>query len=312
MQRTDYEGSYHAQTFEDPTANIRWFIRTSAKISCTLILTARSYTERPIRAWKTGLNGSGLYYEIPLIIPSAIAGLATACLTGFLAITVLSAKTVWVFRKIAPSVVEALVVRLFWEAHEGLVAFVKSIVLLVWSTIGQAFDISRFYRPSPDATPEFTGADHSLDSSLPLNNALQAQEDGVLTTEFESLGGWKISETLNGPNTNATQNEDMYIPLPHTRRHQRTATGGSLRLSGTNSPELVKTPLYTGGESLGQKRRRGNGSGGSSPESYFRMKTRTDTNDSGSVLELRKHSRSGSSSTSSLRSAGRRSVRDIS
>lgn len=89
------------------------------------------------------------------------------------------------------------------------------------------------------------------------------------------------------------------------RRHRRTNTGSSSnRLSGTISPELVRTPLQMPSQNTSQERVRSRrkSNANSSPESYFRtiIPSGTDLND-----YVLKHSRSGSSSTASMKSVGR-------
>ena len=87
------------------------------------------------------------------------------------------------------------------------------------------------------------------------------------------------------------------------RRHRRTRTGSSAnRLSGTISPELLRTPLQMPSQNTSQERIRSRRGTNSSPETYFRMTTPGGTEFNGYAL---KHSRSGSSSTASIKSVGR-------
>ena len=138
--------------------------------------------------------------------------------------------------------------------------------------------------------------------------------DGALKTDFESVGGWKVDDSLHEQSNSLY--DDNGLQISTSRRHRRTHTGSSLKMSGSNSPEIVRTPAQTkssgsGRSSTHKAKHRYNGSDGSSPESYFHMTASTIAEHDDAGANLSKHSRSGSSSTASLGSAGRIPGHDV-
>lgn len=109
----------------------------------------------------------------------------------------------------------------------------------------------------------------------------------ILQTDFESVGGWKVSQHQD----HDLDGSDQTTSLPG-RGHRRTQTSGSLRMSRPSSPEQPRTSSE-GRTSLSNKKRRL--SEGSNAEGYLSMATRTGD----AEPNISKHSRSGSSSTSS-------------
>ena len=300
--------SYREEILEYRAAIFWPLLRTWVKIFCSILSHLTYYTEWPIQVARRYFLSISTYLEIPLLLPGAIVGFAIACFTGALALTILTIKTVWVFRKIGPSVVEALALRLWREAHQSFVGLLKNLTAYLWTLTIRAIKLGKFYKDSISPPPEPAETNGMGDSYASSDAALNGQEDGILKTDFESLGGWKISEHLPEPDVSIGHNEGLFMAMPQGRRHRRTGTGSSLRLSGASSPQLIRTPLQMSNDGKDRRRQRGSGSGASSPESYFRKTARIDANSSGSVLESNKHSRSGSSSTSSVRSVGKRSA----
>lgn len=143
-------------------------------------------------------------------------------------------------------------------------------------------------------------------------------DDGVLKTDFESSGGWKIAGDMEEYKLRSRNNSELHLSHPQDRQHRRTRTGGSIRFSGASSPESARTPpLYMkpardSRDTVHQRKKYRSASTTSSPESYFRMSMTASTSADRAEPEENalKHSPSGSS-TASLGSTGRVSSHDI-
>ena len=285
--------------FLDNCVEVSWpHLRPLAKLLCrTASLSANEPSNALTKGIKSTISFNLNSSEVTLHVLATISGSIISCFTGGIALVIIGTKTFWVFRKATRSVTMAVATQLISETPRVCLRLFMRLVIRPWIKLAVRIVIFLWWiTSSPVDTPQ-------VEESPPLPPHLVANEPGesgppqrgvvyhydAITTDFEGLGGWLIPGSPGVPETN--------LSSPHERRHRRTGTGSSARLSNASSPDLVRIPLQMHSSSRDASRRRRNRSGGSgtsSPESTFRMTARTDTNP---VAHYRKHSRSGSSST---------------
>lgn len=251
------------------------------------------------------------FLETPLLLPAAFFGTIAACFTGVLALIPITIKTVGVFRTAAASIVMAFIMQLCQDVLEicsgllkntvarPMVRLVPSALAYLSANFTRSSDKAQRQKPSTPARTYPTQVVTGNISPSPLQAPSLDLEDELVATNFESLRNWEIPNNLHDLQAAIARSNDSSRTASRHRRHRRTSTGSSLRLSGAASPELVRTPLRMGSETRNENYRRRNrsGSGSSSPESVFQLTSRIDTNAAAAANHRRRHSRSGSSST---------------
>ncbi|KAK5118711.1 hypothetical protein LTR85_007917 [Meristemomyces frigidus] len=156
-----------------------------------------------------------------------------------------------------------------------------------------------------------TSRSSSSSSDLMTRNRLKSQSSATLRIstprrDYEGVGGWRLQADDEEEALWMNINSRLELPAEQQRRHQRSLTGGSRVQSGVTSPELVRTPI-----AMRTPGRRGPGSGAASPEEYFNVPLTVVTNvDRGSKVSFQDRRRSGSSSTTSVKSM-KRAAQDL-
>lgn len=157
-----------------------------------------------------------------------------------------------------------------------------------------------------------TSRSSSTSPTLLARNRLKSQSSATLpinmpvVRDYEGVGGWRLQADDDEEALWMNINSRLELPAEQQRRHQHSLASSSRVASGMTSPELVRTPL-----AIRTPGRRGPGSGAASPEEYFNVPlTVAGNGDRGSRVSFQERCRSGSSSTTSVRSM-KRTAQDV-
>lgn len=251
--------------------------------------------------------GSGISYvyerlEIAFLLAGVFLATVLAFITGSFAGIILlpySIAKAWpIITTLAPKLVAH-----FWQSLKDFpLSVLLGVAEIVWPT-PEPHTTAR--SGTTNDTPHQTTNDrsHSEHTFFLSEASMDSRSSDEMEVVENASGSWKVSDTIEKPRLRLDLTSDLRISTSPTRRHRRMRTGSSISLSGTSSPELIKTPLIVNSEGRDGFHRR-HRSGSSSPESYFRMTVLHNTDRAQSALDLRTHRRSGSSSATSVRSQG--------
>ena len=231
--------------------------------------------------------------EIPFLLLCLFYGTILSVVTGIIVVPILIIQSLIVFRPIIISISLEIVTGL-WRGFQQLC-------------------LDSDGRPDESAWPilnmpeDYLGYNAEIDTATGthLADTMDYESNDVLEFGNRASGSWKVSDTVEDPRSRSSLTSDLRISTSPFRRHHRRGTGSSTNLSVSSSPGLVRTPMFVNGEEVGDGYRRGHRSGSSSPEHFFRMTALSEARRAQSTSDLRRHNRSGSSSTTSLRSEGR-------
>ena len=230
--------------------------------------------------------------EIPFLLLCLFYGTILSVVTGIIAVPILIIQSLIVFRPI--------IISISLEIATGLWRGFQQLCL---DSDGRP-DGSEW--PTLNMPEDYLGYNAEMDTATGtrLADIMDYESNDVLEFGNRASGSWKVSDTVEDPPSRSSLTSDLRISTSPFRRHHRRGTGSSTNLSVSSSPGLVRTPMFVneeGGDGYWKRHR----SGSSSPEHLFRMTALSEARRAQSTSDLRQHNRSGSSSTTSLRSEGR-------
>jgi hypothetical protein len=277
-------------------------LRPFVKLFFRIIIHFESRVHRQPGRLESGISYVYERLEIALLFVGVLFGAMLAFITGSFAGIILVpysiAKTWPIITTLAPKLGAH-----FWQSLKNLpLSFFMGVVEFVWPT-PEPYTVAT--PATTDATPHQTagGRRHSERTFFLSDATMDSRSSDEMEVLENASGSWKVSDTVENPQLRLDLTSDLRISTSPTRRHRRIRAGSSISLSGTSSPELIKTPLIVNSEGRDGFHRR-HRSGSSSPESYFRMTALHNTDRAQSASDLRRHRRSGSSSAVSIRSQG--------
>jgi hypothetical protein len=267
-------------------------LRPFVKLLCRIIVLIDSRTQKQSdRLLSVASYIYGLI-EIPILLLCLFYGTILSCITGIIAVPIIVIQSLIVFRPIIVSISLEIVTGL-WRGFQQL------------CLDSDATPHESAWR-SLDIPEDYLGfnADTDTATGTRLADIMDYESNDVLEFGNRASGSWKVSDTVEDPPSRSSLTSDLRISTSPFRRHHRRGTGSSTNLSVSSSPGLVRTPMFVNDE-VGDGYWRRQRSGSSSPEHLFRMTALSEARRAQSTSDLRRHNRSGSSSTTSLRSEGR-------
>ena len=271
-------------------------LRPFVKLLCRIIALIDSRTQKQSERLLSVASYIYGLIEIPLLLVFLFYGAIFSFVTAIIAIPIIVIQSAIVFWPVIVSISLEIVTGL-WRGFQQL-------CLDSGQNSDGTPDESAW--PALDIPEDFLGSNAELDTAngTSLADIMGYDPNDVLEFGDHALGSWKVSDTVEESPRRSSLTSDLRISTSPFRVHHRRGTGSSTNLSVSSSPDVVRTPMLVNDEA-GDGTQSRHRSGSSSPEQLFRMTALSDARRAQSTSDLRRHNRSGSSSTTSLRSVGR-------